>query len=288
MSDIQAIGPVLTLGEGPLWHPERGRLFWFDIPAGRLHATNEHGGYPREIDFGEPASAAGWVDENTLLVATASGLQRLDLSTGIWQPEAPLEADDAGNRANDGRTAPDGAFWISTMSLTMQRGAGAFYRYAGGRMHTLATGISIPNATCFAPDGRTAYLADTMRRTIWSWALDETGAPEGEREVFVRLENDNPDGAVVDADGCLWCALYGSSAVARFDAAGREMSRIALPASQPTCPAFGGPNLDTLYVTTAAQDLTDPAPEDGRLLMLGPDMLETGVKGQAEHRVVLA
>ena len=283
MTDVTTFGPVLTLGEGPLWHPERERLFWFDIPSGTLHASNAFGGDMRTIGFGEPASACGWVDRTTLLVATATGLQRLDLDATTWETVAPLEEDDPVTRSNDGRAAPDGSFWIGTMGRGLEREAGAYYRFANGEVTKLIERVSIPNATCFSADGRTAYLADTARQTIWRWALDETGAPQGEREVHVDLKRQaNPDGAVVDGEGCLWVALYGAGALARFDETGKEMSRTDLPASQPTCPAFGGDRFETLFVTTAADGIDAPTPEDGRMLALDP-----GVAGRREPAVRL-
>lgn len=287
MPDVTPIGPACTLGEGPLWHPERGTLFWFDIPHGRLFEADADGTVLATREFGEPASAAGWVDRDTLLVATASALLRLDLADDTRTPLAPLEADDPVTRSNDGRTGPDGSFWIGTMGRALERRAGAFYRFADGRVHMLFDEVTVPNATCFAPDGSHAFLADTRRQLIWRWRLDE-GAPVGEREVHVDLRGTdaNPDGAVCDAEGCMWNAHWGTGRLVRYDPDGAEMSRIALPVSQPTCPAFGGPDLATLYVTSAAEGLggaSDPSePLAGRTLAF-----EAPVKGHPEHRVVL-
>lgn len=288
MPEITAFGPNCTLGEGPLWHPERGRLFWFDIPHGTLHSTNAFGGQPRMFSFGEPASAAGWVDRHTLIVATASGLQKLDLRTSEWQTLVALEADDPVTRSNDGRIAPDGSFWIATMGRQLEPRAGAYYRYRNGTLKTLITDVSIPNATCFSPDGRTAYLADTRRQVIWQWPLDEAGNPQGERSTFVDLREDNlnPDGAVCDAEGYLWNAQWGASRLARYAPDGSLDRVVDLPVSQPTCPAFGGEDLRTLYVTSASEGLDEQAletqPDAGQVLMFKAD-----VEGLPEHRAQL-
>ena len=247
---MRTVGPACTLGEGPLWHPLRGQLFWFDIPIGRLYACDADGGKLQRWNFGEPASAAGWVDVDTLLVATASGLKKFDIETGQQQSIVGIEADNPITRSNDGRIGPDGSFWIGTMGLQAEPRVGAYYRYADGKLTKLIDEVSIPNATCFSPDGRIAYLADTRRQIIWRWNLDEKGAPKGEREIHINLrdENLNPDGAVCDAEGFLWNAQWGASRVARYDPDGSLERIIELPISQPTCPAFGGKDQkNTLY-----------------------------------------
>ena len=285
--DVTPIGPACTLGEGPLWHPERGTLFWFDIPHGQLFEAAADGTMLATRAFSEPASAAGWIDRDTLLVATASGLTRLDLETDERTVVTEMEADDPVTRSNDGRVGPDGAFWIGTMGRALEPRAGSYYRYAKGRLHTLFEEVSVPNATCFSPDGAWAYLADTRRQLIWRWRL-ESGAPVGEREVHIDLKGTdaNPDGAVCDAEGCLWNAHWGTGRLVRYDPAGREMDRIALPVSQPTCPAFGGPDLRTLFVTSAAEGLggaKNPAePLAGRTLAF-----PAPVTGLPENRVLI-
>ena len=285
MTDIRGFGPRCTLGEGPLWHPERDRFYWFDIVAGTLYGADQHGNHQRSWSFGEPASAAGWVDRDTLLVATASGLQRFDIDAGTWTPVIGIEEDNPVTRSNDGRIAPDGSFWIGTMGRELERDAGAQYRYKAGELSTLKTPMSVPNATCFSPDGRTAYFADTARMTIWRWALDAAGDPVGDYEVHIdmKAERLRPDGAVCDAEGYLWNAQFGAGRVARYAPDGRFDRAIDLPASQTTCPAFGGDGLATLYVTSAAQGL-----EPGAEPLAGHTfMLEVGVCGIAEHQVRL-
>ena len=287
-SDILPIGPVCTLGEGPLWHPGRGTLFWFDIPEGQLFEAEADGTLVATRRFDEPASAAGWADRDTLIVATASALVRLDLATDGRQVLVEMEHDDPVTRSNDGRTGPDGAFWIGTMGRSLERRAGAYYRYAHGTLHTLFEEVTVPNATCFSPDGTLAYLADTPRKLIWRWRLED-GAPAGEREIHVDLRDTdaNPDGAVCDSEACLWNAHWGTGRLVRYDPDGREMSRIQLPVSQPTCPAFGGADLKTLFVTSASEGLgkaeRDRHPMAGRTLSF-----PAPVKGLPEHRVVLA
>ena len=285
---MRTFGPICELGEGPLWHPERERFYWFDIPIGRLHVCNYLGGQHHQWDFGEPASAAGWIDRGTLLVATASGLQKFDIDTGQWSTVVDLEADNDVTRSNDGRIGPDGSFWLGTMARDGSPREGSYYRYHGGQVDCLFTPVSIPNATCFSPDGRTAYLADTRKQVIWSWALDESGNPVGEKNVHINLreENLNPDGAVCDAEGYLWNAQWGAWQIARYAPDGSLDRVIELPVGQPTCPAFGGPDLKTLFITSASERLSEKElenqPDAGKVMAI-----EVDVPGLPEHQARL-
>ena len=292
MTDLAA-GPVRTLhpgpfelAEGPLWHPERNRLFWFSILEGTLHACAADGSDHREWRLGERASAAGIIDHDHLVVATETGLWQLALGDGTKSPLVPLEADDPRTRSNDGRAAPDGSFWIGTMGLRAEGGIGAIYRYdAGGEppVTSVRRRISIPNAICFAPDGAHAYLADTREGVIRRLSLQD-GEPVGEAEPHIDLTADglNPDGAVTDAEGCLWCACWGSGEVVRFAPDGARLGSIRFPATQVSCPAFGGPDMTTLFVTSAWEHMADDdrSPADGAI-----HAVPTTVRGRPEPRV---
>ena len=275
---MRFIGPECALGEGPLWHPLRNQLFWFDIPAGRLHVSDAMGGQRQHWDFGEPASAAGWIDEDRLIVATASALNVFDISTGQWSVLCPMESDNPLTRSNDGRIAPDGSFWIGTMALDAAKKAGAYYRYKAGGLDLLLGEISIPNATCFSPDKKTAYLANGGQQTIWRWALDEAGNPIGERQVHVSLKGGSiyPDGAVCDAEGYLWNAQWAGSRLARYAPDGSLDKIIDLPVSQPTCPAFGGEDLKLMFITSAREGLSAESlkqqPDAGKVIVIDMDV----------------
>lgn len=244
------------LGEGALWHPERGQLFWFDITGRRL--LSRHDGRPLSWDLPEMGSAAGWVDRDTLLVVTETGFHRFDIASGRLERLADLEADNPATRSNDGRADPFGGFWIGTMDKRAQPGAGAFYRWYRGEVRRLFPGISIPNAICFSPDGGLAYFADTALAVVWRQRLDAHGWPVGERETYLdlRAEGLHPDGAVTDAEGNFWNAQWGASRIAQYDPAGRFLQAIALPPAHTSCPAFGGPDFSTLYCTSARQGLS--------------------------------
>lgn len=267
---------VCVLGEGPLWHPERQELFWFDILGKRLLSK------ARVWSFDEQVSAAGWVDRDMLLVASETGLWRFDLSTGARDLVAALEADTPVTRSNDGRADPFGGFWIGTMGKASEPRAGAIYRYFRGDLRRLVDRVTVSNSICFSPDGTFAYYTDTWSQQIMRQALDGQGWPTGEASVFVDLKAEglNPDGSVVDATGCLWNAQWGAARVARYGRDGAFMDAVPVPASQASCPAFGGHDLDILYVTSAAVGLD----EDGAGQTFS---MKLDVKGQAEQRVIL-
>ena len=270
------------LGEGPMWHPERADLFWFDIYARRLYRHGQQWQFPFLV------TAAGWVDRDTLLIASDHALHRFDILTGAHEPVAALDADNPLTRSNDGRADPQGGFWIGTMGKGAPGVTGAIWRYCKGEVRRLYAPIAIPNAICFAPDGTTAYFADTHTQIIQRVRLDSDGWPLGAPEVHIDLRGTDhwPDGAVIAADGTLWNAQWGSARVAVYDASGQEIAAHGFAASQTTCPAFGGPDLRTLFCTSAAAGLEQSHlaeyPQSGCTFAIATD-----TTGQAEHRVIL-
>lgn len=272
---------ICELGEGPLWHPLRQQMFWFDILGKKLLTRVD--GAEQEWTFDEHVSAAGWVDVDTLMIASETGLYRFDLSSGERELLVALEADNAATRSNDGRADPQGGFWIGTMGFNGEPGAGAIYRYYRGELRKLFGDISISNSICFGPSGDVAYYSDTAKKTIMQVALDEAGWPVGEPTVFVDVNEDglNPDGSVVDAAGNLWNAQWGVNRVACYSPDGQLLTAIEFDAVQISCPAFGGADLNDLYATSAAVGLSGDA--EGKTFVISlPD-----ATGQAEHQVIL-
>lgn len=269
------------LGEGPLWHPERAQLFWFDILGKRMLTVED--GAERIWQFDECHSAAGWVDRDTLLLASETGLWRFELATEERALLCPLEADNPVTRSNDGRADPWGGFWIGTMGFNAEQAAGAIYRYYRGKLRKLVADVTISNAICFAPDRSCAYYTDTVVGKIMRQPLAAaTGWPEGEAEVFLDLSDEDfgADGAVVDAAGNLWNAQWGAGRVACYSPEGALLEKISVRTPQTSCPAFGGANLSTLYITTAADGLDTPPA--GQTFVA-----ETSAVGQREHQIIL-
>lgn len=279
---------ICTLGEGPLWHPLRQQLYWFDIIGQKL-LTRSGQGASGSWSFEEKVSAAGWVDQETLFIAGETALSSLRLESGQCERVVDLEVANPVTRSNDGRADPWGGFWIGTMGKNAQIGAGAIYRYYRGELRQLFTPITIPNAICFSPDRRYGYFADTVKGYIWRQALEaRDGWPQGDPELFIDCNKSgvHPDGAVVDSLGYLWNAQWGASRVACYDGQGSLVSTLELPASQISCPAFGGAGLETLYATSATEHLSaaslESQPDAGKTFAV-----VTGARGQREHQVVL-
>lgn len=273
---------VCALGEGAFWHPERGEFFWFDILNKTLHSA------AKSYHFDHMVSACGWVDHDTLLIASDRALFRFNLSSGTQTHVINLEADTPATRSNDGRGDPWGGFWISTMGTTAAANAGAIYRYFNGALHQLFTDITIPNAICFAPDKSCAYFSDSAAGIVWRQPLDDQGWPRGTRETFLDFSDQDfgPDGAVTDSNGTFWNAQWGAGRVAAYDPQGQFIHAVSLPASQTSCPAFGGADLTDLYVTSATENLTDQdlaqTPEHGQTFVI--NAVSTGLP---EPRILL-
>ncbi|WP_374298910.1 SMP-30/gluconolactonase/LRE family protein [Paracoccus sp. (in: a-proteobacteria)] len=270
------------LGEGALWHPERQQFLWFDILGKRLLSQND--GKPLEWRFDRMASAAGWIDRDRLLVATETGLAVLSLADGSLADVAAAEAGNPATRSNDGRADRQGGFWFGTMGKKGEAGLGAIYRFHRGEVRKLVSPISIPNSICFSPDGGTVHYSDTDRSIVWRQGLDADGWPVGQPQVYLDLSAQgwSPDGAVIDAEGGFCCAVWGQGAVMRFDADGKRTHEWKVGGRHSSCPAFGGPDLSHLLVTTALDGIEHPDEAQGKTYLV-----ETGLAGLPEPRVIL-
>lgn len=259
---------VCVLGEGPLWHPERKQLFWFDILNCKM-LTQENGS-AHEWQFDQCVSAAGWLDMDNLIIASETGLHRFNLNTGQMDDLIDLEANNPVTRSNDGRADPWGGFWIGTMGKKLERDAGAIYRFFEGKLETLYSDITIPNAICFSPDKEFAYFTDTAKRQIMRQHLDQAGWPKGAPTILIDFNEEkiNPDGAVIDQDGNIWNAQWGASRVACYSPDGAFLRAVSCPGSQTTCPAFGGENLSSLFLTSASEGLKAPQSGDGQTFLI--------------------
>lgn len=275
-------GRSCALGEGPLWHPDAKRLYWFDILNRQLLAKDQSWAFP------EMVSAAGWVDRDTLLIASESKLLTFNTETGARQTLTDLEADRDGTRSNDGRADPWGGFWIGTMSKTNAKDQGAIYRFYQGELRQIVAPLTIPNAICFAPDKSCAYFSDSAQAKIFRVALGPDGWLASEPVLFRDVSNENggPDGCVVASDGTLWNAQWGGARVAVYSPEGRFMHAISFPPRHTSCPAFGGRDLKTLFVTSAQQglpaDVLSAEPANGQTFAT-----ETIISGLPENPVLL-
>lgn len=247
------------LGEGPFWHPLLHRLFWFDILNQTLLSADAHGHLVDRFTFKDRVSAAAVIDADNLAIAQAGSLLKFHIPTDASTEIVPLEAERPGNRPNDSRANKAGGFWIGTMSRLggQEPGAGAIYQYRDGELTKILPNLNIPNSICFSPDGRTAYYTHTGD-VIFKCSTDpETGLPTGEWTPFVTLDGPGvADGSIVDSEGYLWNARWNGSCVLRIAPDGSIDRTVELPVSRVTCPALGGDDLRTLYITSAREGLT--------------------------------
>lgn len=276
--------PRAELGEGPCWDPRAGLLYWVDIPAGRIHWYDPIDRSHDSAAVGQPVGAVAPRAAGGLVAAVRDGFAFCDPETGTLDLVAPVEADKPGNRMNDGKCDPAGRFFAGTKAEDDTPGAGALYRLDADLTVTrVVDGVTISNGLDWSPDGRLLYFVDSPTRRIDLFDRDPgTGLVAG-RRPFVELPADAgwPDGLTVDAEGCVWVALWGGAAVRRYRPDGRLDRVLRMPASRVTSCAFGGPDLDVLYVTTAAADPRSsvPAEPDAGALFA----CRVGVAGRPAH-----
>ncbi len=250
-----------SLGEGLFWDNAGQRLYWVDIGMpSRLHSCDASGLDHRIWPMSEMISYAVPRASGGLLVASHGGLSSLDLNDGQLRPICPLEPMRPFNRSNDACCDPMGRRWVGTMQnniapdgsdIAIAGNTGSLYR-VGSNMETaeVISNIGIANSACFAPDGKTMYFCDTLQEVIWQFPFDAATGHLGVRSDFARHEVGSPDGSTTDADGGVWNARFNGSCVVRFAPDGRPDTIVDVPTSEVTCCTFGGPNLDTLYITT--------------------------------------
>ncbi len=272
------------LGECPLWDERERMLWWVDSRWPALKRFDPATGAVMMQVLPEVVGSIAFREQGGLLAATKSGLHVLDGSGGALEPRANPEAHLPENRFNDGRCDRAGRFWAGTMCDARRDPTGSLYRFdADFECTRLRNAIIIPNGLAFSPDNRTMYFADTNRHTIWAWDYDLASGAATHERVFADTGEGRPDGSCVDADGGLWNAQYGGGRLVRYTPTGKVDRVVEVPVANPTCCAFGGDDLGTLYVTTATQRLSPEElahqPLAGSLLALRP-----GVKGLPEGR----
>lgn len=285
-TDIACVAQIpCSLGESTLWSPTEQALYWTDIVGGWIHRLD---GSSHQVSSWTTSAAPGSLgltgDSGKLLVGMQDGFSIFDTAAESETVIATCEADRPNVRLNDGKMDRAGRFWCGSMSDPDREPVGILYRLtADGKCDPMRDGITVPNAICWSPDSRVMYFADTPTQKILAFDYDiASGEIENER-IFVDVpeERGRPDGATVDAEGFLWSACIFGGRLARYDPDGKLEREIELPVAQPTCCAFGGPDLDTLYISTATIRMTDAQrsadPMAGCLFACQP-----GVKGIAE------
>lgn len=261
-----AVAAEATLGEGPTWDPATGTLLWLDILGMRLHTYDPVTGRrtvrttPQHIGAAKPRAGGGLV----LNLRDGVGLLDPDGTFG-WLHHEPVP----GRRANDAAVAPDGSLWAGTMRYDEAAGGGTLSRVTGdGTARTVLDDVTVSNGTGWSPDGRLMYYVDTPTRRVDVFDYDSEGIRDRRPLVEIEEGAGYPDGLTVDADGCVWVALWDGGAVRRYTPDGTLDRVISLPTPRTTACAFGGPGLTDLYITTARTGLDAPHPLSGSLLVV--------------------
>ena len=290
MSDVTCVLDARAiLGEGPVWCPSDHALYWVDIRKPALHRLGPGRGATRSWPMPEEIGSFALRRDGGALVALRSGLAFLDLEAGSLARVCAPEPDKPQNRMNDGKCDRRGRFWVGTMSTlpaSVREPTGALYRLDHDlRWHRMLDGITVPNSLAWSPDDRTLYFADTPSRQIRAFDFDVERGTIANPRVFATLPEGVgfPDGSTVDADGFLWNAHFDGWRLTRYAPDGRVDRVIGLPVQRPTSCAFGGDNLDILYVTSASARLTEAELAKGPLAG-GLFAVSVGVRGLPEPR----
>ncbi|MGI9402619.1 MAG: SMP-30/gluconolactonase/LRE family protein [Rhizobiaceae bacterium] len=265
------------LGEGPGYDPHTDTAWWLDILGCKLLEHQFASGTTTIHGLPRMGSVIARIDNHRQLLAMEDGLYIRQIEDGQLKQIAELEADNTITRSNDGRVHPSGRLWIGTMGREAEENAGSIYWFDGTEVKRLFRDITIPNSICFTPDGRTGYFADTKKNIVWRVPLDpQNGMPTGEPEEFLTAR-DLPlgggfDGSIIDADGLLWNATWGSGSINGFAPDASLVRTYKVPAARPSCPAFVGSRLDKMLVTTAFEGYTQADrlknPEAGNTFIL--------------------
>lgn len=274
------------LGEGPFWDAEVQRLHWVDILAPSVISADPASPdrrvrpMPELVGVAIPRASGGFV------CATETGIRALS-EDGRIETLADPEHDRPGNRFNDGKCDARGRLWVGSLAIDTTPGQGALWRYDGREAVRMLDGIHISNGMGWSPDDATFYFTDSGVGTIWAHDFDLDTGTLGPARVFAKIEKHEgvPDGLTVDAEGYLWTTLWDGWAVRRYAPDGRIDRQIPLPVPRPTSCTFGGPDLTTLFITTARIRLSaaqlEEAPQSGSILAL-----RAGVRGLPDRPFV--
>lgn len=250
-------------GEGPCWDDQTGTLWWVDIVGGAVHRSDPATGADEVIEIGQPVGALACRTGGGLVLAVEHGFATLDAGTA--RPLVTV-VDDPNVRFNDGKADPAGRFLAGTMAYDAIPGAGALFRFEpDGSVALVLDGLTISNGLAWTPDAGTMYFIDSPTQQVRAYDYDpDSGTAANPRTVVDIPASDGlPDGMTIDADGCLWVALFGGGTVRRYRPDGRCDKVVNLPVSQVTSCAFGGPDLRQLFITTSPYKLDDVQPHAG-------------------------
>ena len=278
------------VGECPRWHAQHQALYWVDIYAPALHRHDPASGANVSWPLPERIGCFAFRREGGLIAGMQSGIYLVDFDAG--RPGTPVttrlvhafDPDNPESRFNDGRCDPGGRFWAGTMLEAMNQRSSVLLRVGHDlRVTQMVDDLITPNGMAFSPDGRTLYHSDSRQDLVWAWDFDPASGEIANRRVFLTMDiqEGRPDGAAVDAEGGYWICHVGGWHLARYTPQGMIDRVIGIPVQRPTACAFGGPDLRTLYITSARMPLPE-AMLRKQPLAGGLFALDAGVAGLPE------
>ena len=273
------------LGEGPMWSVREQALYWVDILNHHLHRYSAREGR-RTWRFDQEISAvAERADAEDLIITQRHGFASFNPRTEELVPLAQVEAHLPGNRFNDGKCDRQGRFWAGTMDFDGQQATGSLYRLSPDlSVERVDSEYAVTNGPAWSGDHRTLYHNDSVNGRVFAFDFDPGTGQVSNKRLFLQFaaQDGSPDGMTTDAEGGLWIAHWGAGKITRHDPQGKVLHTIALPCSQVTSCAFGGPRLRTLYITTAATGLP-PQQLQSEPLAGGLFAIELDVAGLPPH-----
>lgn len=276
------------LGEGLLWIKDSGELLWTDALSGVLHVLNLETGSRRDLNLQRSIGALALGADDEIYASLSDGFYTIDMSSGACTRVSDKLVTDPALRLNDGAVDPQGRFISGMMHIRPPEDGvlrGNIWRLGkAGQAQNLGGGVQVFNGPCFSPAGDRFYFTDSPSRKIMvaDYSADTISIDDAQTFIDLTAMNTRGDGATVDTEGCLWISLIGSGQIGRFDPDGALMQLIDMPVTLPTNVAFGGPNLDILFVTSISKTPNVEATEDGAGGLFRIDGL--GVTGRLEHQ----
>jgi sugar lactone lactonase YvrE len=254
--DAQAL-----VGECPRWHPTERVLYWVDIYKPSLNRFDPATGKNTSWLMPERIGCFGFRVSGGLIAGMQSGIYFIDVSENVALRRVfEFEPNNPESRFNDGRCDPGGRFWAGTLVESLDRRAGIMYRFdPDGSCCRMIDGLICPNGLAFSPDGRTLYQSDSRQDYVFAWDFDQQTGDISNQRVFLTMDTQEgrPDGAAVDCEGYYWICHVGGWHIARYSPDGNIDCVIGVPVQRPTMCAFGGENLDVLFITTARYPLSE-------------------------------
>jgi sugar lactone lactonase YvrE len=275
-----------VLGEGPLWRDAERRLYWLDLRGPAIYRFDPVGGRNEKLSVDLSSGLGGMVFDakGRWILVDDDGIHRVDPQSGRRTGLANPEEGHSENIFNDAKVDRQGRLWTGSCNRDWVTPTASYYMLdRTGKVSVLDRSIGCANGPAFSPDGTRAYWTDSPSREIYCYEIDPGNGAVGPRRSFHKFDDgsEQPDGMTVDADGCLWVALWDGWCVAQIRPDGKLERRVEVPVPQPTSVGFGGEGLTQLYITTASLGLSDEqlqaAPLSGHLLVA-----DVGQKGIAE------